>query len=73
MSGKPSDNTPVTLVIVYPTKNNVELSVTRDIACQIVSHRKNARATVATFTDRDLKGNPYSVDVGRAAVAVYVK
>lgn len=66
----------VNLVIVYGQKASftpVKLTVTIETATKIIEHRRKSFASIALFSGVDLHGNPFSVDVGTAAAAVYIE
>jgi hypothetical protein len=70
----------VTLVILYaaegssdPGHATVRIPVTRARAAEIVNFRHDSPCAIAMTRDLDAAGNPYSLNVGTAAVAVYVE
>lgn len=64
---------PVTLVVVYSKRETVKIEMTRNQAVQAVAHSQRGVCTLRPFYGTDTKGNPFTVDVGSAASAVYIE
>lgn len=71
----------VTLVVVYEQPNSgrsgqaavapVRIRMSADLADQVIAYRQKRFTTVAEYPGRDANGNPFCIDVGLRAAAVY--
>ena len=63
----------VTVVVVYSTRETVRIQMAHDMAVRVVAHAQSAMCALAPYYGIDAKGDPFSVNVGSAANAIYIE